>query len=233
MSFFFASINSKRVIRATLRVPYSGIWIADLDLDTADVVGGPTANLVLGALTIVGTISDFRSGTFGEARKVRVIGGKGGWSKEIPPKHYRNDAGLRKSIVLQESAALAGETLNLQFPEDEKIGPQFTRVSKDQLGRSIPASNIFAKVIPTYLWWTDFSGVTQVATSRPTSEVPRGKTLELLEFDARHKTATLAGDFDAVSIGTILRNRLDSPITVREISYSLEGTESRIMVRGQ
>lgn len=233
MSFFYASINSKRVIRARLSVPYSGIWVADLELDSADSIGGPAASVVLGGLSISGTVADVRSGTFGEARKVRVIGGKGGWSKEIPPKHYRNDAGLRKSLILQEAAALAGETLNIQFPETEKIGVQFVRVSKDQLGRSIPASNIFIKVVPTYLWWTDFAGVTQVATSRDTSEVPQGKTLELLEFDARHKTALLAGDFEAVSIGTILRKRLDSPVTVREITYSVDGTESRIMVRGQ
>lgn len=233
MTGFFASINAKRVNQGTVRIPSAGLWVADLELDSSVSVGGPAASLVLGALTMSGTVSDVRSGTFGEARKVRVVGGKGGWSKEIPPKHYRNDAGIRKSTILNEVASLAGETLNIQFPDSEKIGPQFVRVSRDAQGRPIPASTVFAQVVPAYVWWADFAGITQVAASRPTSEVPLGKTLEVLEFDARHKTAVLAGDFDAVSIGTIIRTRLDSPLTVREIVYSISRDESRIMVRGQ
>lgn len=232
MTDLFASVNNRRVVKARAKIPASGIWIVDLDLDTTEDIGGPSATIILGGLTLKGTFAPVRSGTFGEARKVRVVGGANGWSKEATPKHFRNDAGIKRSTILQDAALLAGETLVIQDGGDERVGVNFIRRSMDLAGNSIPISSVFGQVAPTLTWWVDTSGVTQLAKVRPTVEVSATKSLEVLEYDARHKVATLAGDFDAVTIGTVLRSRVDQPLTVRELLYLIDKDASRILAWG-
>ena len=83
------------------------------------------------------------------------------------------------------------------------------------------------------MWWVDLNGVTQVAASRPTVELAAGADLELLDYDPSNKIAYLAGAFDAIKIGTVLRpawssGRLAAPVVVRELLYTVDGDEIRI-----
>lgn len=104
------SLNGRRVIAADVRLPPSGVWTADLDLDEAAAPLTGAAVVQLGALTLRGTVDPTHSGEFADARRVRVLGGAGGWGKELPPRSYHNDAGVKRSTILQDAAREAGET---------------------------------------------------------------------------------------------------------------------------
>ena len=226
MTDLFCSAAGRRVHKATLRLPWSGIWAFDGDLDEAgaDVTG--RIEVVFGGLKLSGPVDPRNSGPGAEGRHVRVYGGALGWAKELPPKPYHNDAGVKASEVLRGAALEAGETLSFDTGLEAKIGGDFVR----ERGA---ASQVFADVLPAAVWWVDLSGVTQVAASRPSVELDAGADLELLDYDPSNRVATLAGAPDAVKIGTTLRparfgGRLAAPVVVRELVYSLAGQEVRI-----
>lgn len=220
----FASANGRRVVKADVR--FTREWTADLDFDEAGAPLTGAVTIVLGGLTLKGTVDAAHAGTFAEGRRVRVLGGAGGWGKELPPRPYHNDAGVRRSLVLQDAAREAGETLELDAASDGRIGSDYDRPAG-------AASAVFAHAAPGLVWWVDVAGVTHVAAARPTAELAPGADLELLDFDPRTRTATLAGDPAAIAVGTVLRypGRLEEPVVVRELVLSLDGESLRIFAR--
>lgn len=226
MTALFCSVAGRRVHKATLRLVWAGVWSFDGDLDEAgaDITG--RVSVTFGGLTLSGTVDPRNSGAWAEGRHVRVYGGALGWGKELRPKPYHNDAGVRASEVLRGAALEAGETLSFDSALEAKIGGDFIR----ERGA---ASQVFADVVPAAVWWVDLEGVTQVAASRPSVELADGIDLELLDYDPSNRVAYLAGDPEAVQIGTVLRparfgGRLAAPVVVRELVYTLSGQEIRI-----
>lgn len=226
MTALFASVAGRRVYRATLRLPWSGVWAFDADLDEAGAELAGRVEVRFGGLVLSGTVDPANSGPWAEGRHVRVYGGANGWGSVLTPKAFHNDNGVRRSEVLRVTALQAGETIALDAAVEAFVGNDFVREAG-------AASAVFEAVVPGAVWWVDASGVTQVAATRPTVELAPGADLELVDYDPSNKIAVLAGDFTAVQIGTILRpawsqGRLSAPVLVRELVYTLAEDEIRI-----
>jgi hypothetical protein len=211
----FATVNGQRVTGARVCVPNVGAWFADLDLEAKSALTGKVETK-LGALSLIGLVAIGYSGSFGLGSKLRILGGAGAWAKSVPPKHYHNDAGVKASTVLADAARAAGETINIPTTLD-RVGIDFVR-------RMGPASRVLEQVAPS--WWVDYAGVTQLG-ERAATEV-QGQ-YEVLVFDQRSNVATIAADdLRVIQIGSVLRQRLDAPATVRELEIVMSGSEVRL-----
>src|SRR5262245_54813966 len=112
MTELVVSLQNQRAIEARLQVPFAGLWYADVDLDAAVRLAG-AVELRIGALSLRGLVAPRFSGSFGQASRFRIVGGKGGWPRAVTPKHYHNDAGVKLSTVALDTAHEVGETLQL------------------------------------------------------------------------------------------------------------------------
>lgn len=100
--------NDLAVLDATICLPRTGAWTADLKVDSPDALAGRvTISIDDGRLTLVGTA--FRTGAFVDTAYVRVVGGAGGLRALARARHY-NGTNLR--IVLRDLLAAGGETLS-------------------------------------------------------------------------------------------------------------------------
>lgn len=218
----FATLGGEPTTRVVVHVPATGPWWADVDLvEQAEVPAWPLA-LRLGALELIGTVDRRAAGTFGLQRRVRLVAGAGGWATLLVAKAWHNDAGVRSRMVAEDAARLAGETL---APPDAAFSAQ--RIGVDYVRQAGPASRVLEDVIGTAEWWVDYAGVTQVG-ARSTSPAATG-AYELVDYNPRTRLATLAmDDLTAVGIGTVLTERFDEPVTVRELVIDVTPEEVRV-----
>lgn len=207
------TVDGNGVERMRLFVPSRGPWSADLDfLEQPDVSGQIT--IEQGSARLVGTVVPRQSGTHTLQRRVRVVGGAGGWGNEIDQAAYHNDAGVSRRFIAQEAARLAGETLE----GFASMGPSAFAV--DYARERGPASRSLEDAAGGASWWVDFAGKTQVAVRSGAPVDP--ELVEVLEYDPVTRVATLGlDDLAAVSIGSILSDRLDTPQTVSEIEIDV------------
>lgn len=205
MTDLFVAIEGHRATTVQLSVPFAGLWYADLDLDAVAELAG-AVEVRIGPLALRGTVAPRFSGTFGQASRYRVVGGKGGWSRAVTPKHYHNDAGVKLSTVALDAARDVGETLELLPGVERRVGVDFVRAAA-------PASRVLRQLFRGLAWWVNEEGTT-IAGTRSTREADKG--IELLTFEPRQKVASLAvDDLRTFGIGTVLRARLDRPQQVR------------------
>lgn len=145
----FASISGQVVSRATVTIPYSGIWHADVEADGVLVSGAIT--LKIGSLVLQGTV--FRSGFFTGDFHYRVVGGAGGWQKIVPSQVYNSNSSIKLSLVLNDAAGAAGETVSLDTDRD--IGSFYVR-------QQAPAARVLNQL--TASWYVRPDGVTAVGS---------------------------------------------------------------------
>lgn len=208
----FSTINGHRVTTASLRVPYAGLWIADVELDTAVQLSG-AATVELGALELRGTVVPEHTGIFGATSVARVIAGAGGWVRSVAAKHYHNDAGVTVATVALDTAQAVGETLDVSGVAGRIIGIDFVRAAG-------PASRVLEQLLPSTPWWVDYQGTTRTGVRAQIESA--ANAYELLSFDPRDKIATLAlDDPGAVVIGSVLRARLARPLVVRQLDIEV------------
>ncbi len=144
----FASLDGAPLKRLELTLPYFGIWHApEIHLDRT-IPDAAAATLVLGGLTLSGTV--FRAGSFVGSGAYRVVGGRGGWSKTLPAQSYHSAGGVKASLVLRDAARAAGETLDLD--SDSVIGTHWVRFGDK------PASRSLNLIRPD--WWVRPDGTT-------------------------------------------------------------------------
>lgn len=116
--------NGYRVVSGTISVPVSGVWFADLSVDTEaedDLLEGIDLTLDEGP-TLKGTAR--RAKHFLGRVGVRMVGGKGGLSKILDGGHYK---GVTARIPAQDIADGAGEELDPASALDVEF-PHWTRV---------------------------------------------------------------------------------------------------------
>ncbi len=157
----FCSVGSFRVVTGAIMIQAIGIWSADLLLDQVATVAGQQT-VSLGPLSMLGT--QIIEGTFTGSTRVRLVGGYGGWRKQIPAKSYSHAAGVKKSTVLGDAASACGERVSIA--SDGAVGTAFVR----QAG---PAARTLEQVGD--FWWTRSDGVTVVG--------PRDATQIVSAFD--------------------------------------------------
>jgi hypothetical protein len=223
MTDLFVSLQNQRALTARLCVPFAGLWVADVDLDAAAELAG-AVEMRIGTLALRGTVDPRFCGSFGQASRYRILAGKGGWSRPVTPKHYHNDAGVKLSTVALDAAREVGESLQLLPDVERRVGIDFVRAAA-------PASRILGQLLGAVPWWVGFDGATFAGT-RPTTEA--GKGVELLAFEPRQKIASLAvDDLRTFGIGTVLRARLDRPLTVRSFEVHITRGAMRVSALGE
>lgn len=214
-------INGTRANRARLFAPCSGRWFADVELGGAAPSGAAT--LELGAAELEGTIVPDYAGAFVGTAKVRVVGGAGGWSKDVPARSYHNDAGVRRSDVV---AALAGEV-----GEPIDVGTDAVRLAIRHTRRAGPAARALDEVLDGTTWRVDYDGITRYG-ARPAAQL--GSGAELLDADPKTGVLTFAApDPSHVPIGAVVSDkRLSRSITIGEIDAVIEPGRTRITAWG-
>lgn len=161
----FASLNGISLVRGRIWIPFSGIWQADLVLDTQTDVSGP---LVLKVADITATCRRVRSVSEVGARGIRVIGGAGGWRQKVGPRQYA--PGISSAVVLADAASsptiddtravgggLVGETVVVDSP-----------VTLTGYVRRQGAAGQVLNDLAEGVWWMGFDGVTHVGARSTT-----------------------------------------------------------------
>lgn len=213
-----ALINNERAVRVRLHVPWTGAWWADVDLETAPDLDA-SVTLSLPGLELRGTLVE--SGTHALERRVRVVGGAGGWSRLLPARAYHNDAQVRARTVLEDAAREAGEELGDIIPRRAQLGVDWVRAAG-------PASRTLELASSGAAWWVAYDGRTHIGTRATGPADPAA--YEVLDVEARERVVVLAlEDLAAVGIGSVLSSdRLDEPQTVRELVVELEADQARV-----
>lgn len=149
MSGPFAALNGRRIISGSVTFPYYGAWVADVTLSVSDTI--PTlSTLTLEDLTL--SCAVYRQFSFAGSRSARLVGGFGGWRKQIPAQAYQNSGGIKASLLLGDAASLVGEKVNVV--SDQTVGSIFVR-------EAAPAQRLLRQVAGS-IWWIDAKGTTQV-----------------------------------------------------------------------
>lgn len=218
-----AQINGNRTTMLVLHVPSYGAWRVDADFDTlldpAALAGA--AVVTIGSTTLTGTFSPRSTGSFQLQSKCRVIGGKGLLGTALFAKHYHSDAGLLTRTIVADAIREAGEVAGTTALTTERLGIDFVR-------KSLPASQVLDQVGAK--WWTNYAGEICVGTVAPVEVTAQH---EILDFDPRTNTATIATDDpSAIVPGSVLRQRMVSPVTVREVEIMVAGGKLRVTAWG-
>lgn len=148
MTAQYATLGGKRITSGSIGLPLFGLWSGDVMVSDKDPVTEQTA-LTIGNLTMKCAV--YRTAEFAGSRACRIVGGAGGWRKDVAAKAYVNASGVSASMVLNDAAKEVGETVVLS--PDRKIGPAFIRVEG-------PASHLLYIVGGGF--YVDNAGITQV-----------------------------------------------------------------------
>jgi len=153
----FLSFGGFRAHSGSLTLPFTGAWVADLRFaDTTDLAA--TATLTCGDLALVGTI--YRQAVFAGQRVARIVGGYGGWRKDVGARAYRLPGGISTALIARDLAAEVGETV--AGASNQAIGDYFLR-------EAAPAQRILRQLVGL-AWYVDNAGVTQLS-ARPTVDI--------------------------------------------------------------
>lgn len=209
-----ATVNGARAVSVRLLTPWTGVWLADVDLDPDDATDPPAGavTLAIGTATLQGTVDPRGSGRFVDKVHLRIVGGAGGWDQPAPRQQFHNDGGVNSSDVYQSTAIAAGETVNVPTPT--LLAIDFTRVG------TMPAAAVFGDVD----WYVDLTGVTQVA-SRPTATPD--PSLEILDYVPLEQRVEVACDAIVLPGTTLTDARFDGTLVVRDVEQIFDDAGSR------
>lgn len=156
-----ASVEGTSVARLTMSVPAWGTWWADVDLTEAvelfGVVEVKIADVIASGAVVSGGVADGRAA-------YRIVGGRGGWGKEIGEQSYNDDLGVKASKVLTDAANAAGEVI-ADVPT--------TRLARHFARAKGLASSVLHLLAPQ-AWYTDFEGVTRFGARPETTYTGNG-----------------------------------------------------------
>lgn len=194
---------------ARMQVPAWGRWWGDLSLTEPTLLAG-AQTLVFADVPAVCTV--ISGGVFNGRAAYRVVGGAGGWGKNLPAKPYQNDLGVKLANILGDAARSVGETLQ---GATGATGPQFARAEG-------PASAVLHLLAPRN-WYVDFAGATQIG-QRPvttyTGKAPRTRVdpaVNVIEI----ATDTIAGILPGLQV--------DGSLPATDVEFEL--TEKRLVAR--
>lgn len=187
-----------------------GAWWADLNLTEAVDLSGAAA-IEFAGVSMSGTI--VAGGTANGRAAYNVVGGRGGWGREIPRKAYNADNGVKVSKVVGDAASAAGETV--EGVPTTRLGPHFARPAA-------PASHTL-HAVTRESWRVDFDGVTRFGARAVTSYAGDGTRVKV---DPGFSFVDLAVDTVA---GLLPGVTIDGSAPASDVEYEL-GAE-RITVR--
>lgn len=141
----FASLSGIPIQKATVVLPFSGIWHADIVLTSIPIVD--TTPLILTFADMTLTCTAIRTVDFTGRRELRVVGGMGGWRQTLTAKQYMRPF---LSTVVLDAATSVGEVVALGTDE---FLDAFVR-------RQAPASTILQELFGE-TWWMNDLGIVQ------------------------------------------------------------------------
>lgn len=153
----FLSFAGQHVMTLSFVMPRWGAWVGDIVLSSSADLPKVAASLVVGDLTLTGTV--FREASFAASRSARIVGGFGGWRKTVPAQDYRGSS-VMASTVLRDAATAVSERIVLDVPDTNLT--RFTR-------EAAPAQRVLRQVAGSS-WWIAPDGATHIG-SRPASTV--------------------------------------------------------------
>lgn len=153
----FLSFAGQHVMTVDMVTPRWGAWAADIVLSLSAEIPSTATSLVVGDLTLTGTV--FRMASFAGSRSARIIGGFGGWPKSVSAQDYRGTS-VMASTVLRDAAAAVGERIVMDA-QDTNLR-RFTR-------EAAPAQRVLRQVAGSS-WWIAPDGTTHIGT-RPSAAV--------------------------------------------------------------
>ncbi len=196
------SVNGLDVPSVRLFQPWQGAWVADVDFDLEAIPVVPKGPVVLriGTTVLLGTVDPDASGKFGEKARARVVGGGGGWHRNVGSRQFHNDAGVLSSAVILATAAELGEKAVDATPR--RLGVDFERTAG--AGR---------RVLDGRDWYVNLAGVTTVG---PRAPAPMSPDVDVLAWDPQAARADVATD-SILMPGTILVDPRFGRLTVRDV----------------
>lgn len=215
----YASCADVRTVSGVIIVPELGAWTADLSLESETALTG-AAKVKLGGLELAGAI--FRSSTYAGRTLARVIGGKSsypnGWGKELQAKGYKNNGGVRLSLVLRDAAREVGESVRVDT--DRTMGGHFARVKA-------PACRLLNMLAPS--WYVDRDGTTVVGAR---AGGPVLSPFDLVNLDPARGVAVIATEApeDFAPGKTFQTARAPGTFTVRSCTYTITNSRVRLEV---
>lgn len=176
----YIHVNGQRVVALDLAVPWYGIPVADITLASGAPLPSPLS-LTAGNLTLAMSVAKLPDGSpaqrsFAGTTTARLVGGAGSWGTAVSLTPYNSPGGVLLSKVLADLATATGtsaatrEGVTLAAGLDRSLGTLYVPET------GAPASRILS-LLAGALWWVDVKGVTQVATTRPTTTVTSPATV--------------------------------------------------------
>ena len=184
--------NGIEVLTGRVLIPWGGAWSAVLELDApAALPDGPVALVNAAGASAIGWVDPESSGKFGERVTVGVIGGRGGWRKDVGEQHFRLPVGVPLALVVSTTAAEVLEAAVVA--SGEVLGEDYVRAAG-------PASS----VLDGRAWHVRLDGTTVVGPRVP---VPASPDVSVLSYDVETSVAVLSSDGFVIP-GTILVDEL-------------------------
>jgi len=183
---------------ATIVRPLSGVWQAELDVDSsAEITGAVTIVVADGALSLEGTVVG--GGTAAARARMRVVGGAGGLSKPLSAKAYD-----RCSLRVPIADVLAGAGEKLATSADQAVlATVLARWSRVQ-GPASQALEALVARAPEALWRVTASGAVWVGVNAwPTIQLDHVVT----DDDPARKVMVIATDDPTLTAGVVLEGR--------------------------
>jgi hypothetical protein len=153
------TIEGRVVSDGSITIPFFGAWVGDVSLPVQDPPLPDSVAVVVGDLTLRGTV--VRQAGFAGGRKARIVAGGGGWGKTIPSKGYSHVIGVKASTILGDAARACGESIVLD--SDSTLGTSYAR-------EEAPAERCLRLLVGDE-WWIDNDGVTQTKARESTAVV--------------------------------------------------------------
>jgi hypothetical protein len=161
-----ATANGERLISCEIKMPRIGAWEATFEVDlsaenteeafAADDLGRVGVTLEHAGASFVGTV--LRSGVQGDKLTGKLVGGRGGLTKELSSKNYQTPLGVKVDTllgdILRESGEVLSETVE-QAVRDRKL-QRWSRASgtaKEALTRLATALDLSWRVLRDGTVW--------------------------------------------------------------------------------
>lgn len=190
-----AQLSGRRVTRARVDLPESGLWFAEVEIDTEEALTGKVV-LTIADLQLRGTIL---SGGKNHGRsQFRIVAGAGAWGNALPEKSYQNDGGVKLATIIADAAREAGNENVGTIDPKLTVGPGWQRADGEPASRVLDRAIALATVASPQGWYVDEAGTLQIG-KRAASKLPANVT-RTQPIDPARRTVELASD----SIATIL-----------------------------
>lgn len=199
-----ATLNGHAVTWAVVQVPAWGIPWADIALEDDEVLSG-VVTLALADVSLSMTV--ISGGVHAGVASYRLVGGAGGWGREVAAKGYADDMGVKVATVLRDAASLVGETV-ADAPAT-RVGPHYARASTGAVSR------VLHDLAPRN-WYVDFAGVTRVGQRATTTYAGDGARTNVDPAGAIIEIAT-------ESIATLVPGVVvDGSLPATDVEYQLD-----------